>query len=113
MILLHVPIRGCLLFVFSLPSALSGLEQSLLATRLGPAALFNPKHASMHWVLDTTHPGHMEVGKKLVAAAVASGELPNMWNLQLRGGWSLFVAYKDDADNVDSMSLLIILVFVL
>lgn len=41
-------------------AALSGIEQSLLAYRLGPAVLFNPKHPSTHWLLDTTHPGHMD-----------------------------------------------------
>ncbi|KIY91556.1 hypothetical protein MNEG_16408 [Monoraphidium neglectum] len=67
--------------------ALSGIEQSLLASRIGPAALFNPKRPSGHYLLDTAHPGHMEIARKLVAAAVASGELPNLWNLRLRGEW--------------------------
>jgi hypothetical protein len=69
------------------PTALSGIEQSLLASRIGPAALFNPKRPSGHYLLDTAHPGHMEIARKLVAAAVASGELPNLWNLRLRGEW--------------------------
>ncbi|GBF95369.1 hypothetical protein Rsub_07797 [Raphidocelis subcapitata] len=65
--------------------ALSGLEQSLLAARLGPSALFNPRRPSAHWVLDARAPGHADVARRLVAAAAASGELPNIWNLRLRG----------------------------
>jgi hypothetical protein len=34
--------------------------------RLGPARLFNVAHASCHWVLDLSHPGHEEVARKLV-----------------------------------------------
>jgi hypothetical protein len=67
-------------------AALTGLEQSLLANRLGPAAVFNPKRPTGHWVLDAATPGGMEVGRRLVAAAVAAGDLPNIWNLRLQGG---------------------------
>jgi hypothetical protein len=75
--------------------ALSGLEQSLLAARLGPAAVFNPKRATGHWVLDAATPGGMEVGRRLVAAAVASGDLPNIWNLRLRGACLGFLFVRE------------------
>jgi hypothetical protein len=61
------------------------LEQSNLLQRLGPWRLFSPAHASCHWVLDLSNPGHEEVAKKLVGLAVAGGELPNFWNIRLRG----------------------------
>eukprot|EP00775_Hariotina_reticulata_P006370 gene6370-6602_t len=64
---------------------LQGIEQSNLLQRLGPWRLFSPAHASCHWVLDLSHPGHEEVARKLVALAVNGGELPNFWNLRLRG----------------------------
>jgi hypothetical protein len=70
---------------FTSPPALGGVEQSLLASRLGPAALFNARRPTGHWLLDTSHPGHMEVARKLAGAAVAAGGLPNMWNLRIRG----------------------------
>lgn len=62
------------------------LEQSNLLQRLGPWRLFTPGHASCHWVLDLSNPGHEEVAKRLVGLAVAGGELPNFWNIRLRGG---------------------------
>eukprot|EP00879_Flechtneria_rotunda_P023400 GHRR01024752.1.p1 GENE.GHRR01024752.1~~GHRR01024752.1.p1 ORF type:complete len:705 (+),score=359.40 GHRR01024752.1:417-2531(+) len=65
--------------------ALQGMEQSNLLQRLGPWRLYNPQHASCHWVLDLSNPGHEEVAKKLVAQAVAGGELPNFWNIRVRG----------------------------
>jgi hypothetical protein len=61
------------------------LEQSNLLQRLGPWRLFSAAHPSCHWVLDLSNPGHEEVAKKLVALAVAGGELPNFWNIRLRG----------------------------
>jgi hypothetical protein len=36
-------------------------------------------------MLDLSNPGHEEVAKKLVGLAVAGGELPNFWNIRLRG----------------------------
>jgi hypothetical protein len=61
------------------------LEQSNLLQRLGPWRLFSAAHASCHWVLDLSNPGHEEVARKLVGLAVAGGELPNFWNIRLRG----------------------------
>lgn len=61
------------------------LEQSNLLQRLGPWRLYTPGHASCHWVLDLSNPGHEEVARKLVGLAVAGGELPNFWNIRLRG----------------------------
>lgn len=67
--------------------SLRPLEQAAVAWRLGPQRIFNPRHCSLHWVLDVANPGHEEVAKKLVAMAVASGpDTPNVWNLRLRGG---------------------------
>jgi hypothetical protein len=43
-----------------------GIEQSNLLQQLGPARLFNPAHASCHWVLDLSHPAHEDVARKLV-----------------------------------------------
>ncbi len=65
------------------------LLQANVAHRLGPANIFNAKHCSIHWVLDLVNPHHEEVAKKLVAMATASGELPNLWNIRMRGErWS-------------------------
>jgi hypothetical protein len=50
-----------------LAATMQGLEQSSLLQRLGPARLYNPAHASCHWVLDLSHPGHEEVARKLVS----------------------------------------------
>ena len=47
---------------------LAPLEQSLVATRLGPAAVYNPKHPSGHWLLDLANPGHEEVARRLKVA---------------------------------------------
>lgn len=65
--------------------ALKGLEQSIAILRLGPSVCFNPKHPSMHWVLDVGNPAHEEVTKKLVYLAANDTELPNMWNIRLNG----------------------------
>ena len=65
--------------------SLSPLEQSCAVSRLGPAAVFNPKHASHHWFLDLGNPGQEEVARKLVSMAVGGGELPNFWNIRLKG----------------------------
>jgi len=66
--------------------ALSPLEQAVVCQRLGVVEAFNPKHCSLHWVLDLTSPGDEEVAKKLVAMAVASGpELPSFYNLRIKG----------------------------
>jgi hypothetical protein len=54
---------------------MQGIEQSNLLQRLGPARLFNPAHASCHWVLDLAHPAHEEVAKKLVRGTGADGWL--------------------------------------
>jgi hypothetical protein len=57
----------------------------VLTYRLGPAQVFNPRHPAQHWVLDLTNPAHEEVARRLVALAQAAGDLPNVWNLRLRG----------------------------
>jgi hypothetical protein len=57
----------------------------VLAYRLGPSHVFNPKHPAQHWVLDLTNPAHEEVARKVVALAQGTGDLPNVWNLRLRG----------------------------
>lgn len=51
-----------------------GIEQSNLLQRLGPARLFNPAHASCHWVLDLSHPAHEDVARKLVRGGAGAGE---------------------------------------
>jgi hypothetical protein len=53
-------------------AAKQGIEQSNLLQRLGPARLFNPAHASCHWVLDLSHPAHEDVARKLVRHGVWS-----------------------------------------
>jgi hypothetical protein len=57
----------------------------VLAHRLGPAQVLDPRHPSQHWVLDLTNPAHEEVTRRLVAMAQAAGNLPNVWNLRLGG----------------------------
>lgn len=47
--------------------------------------MYNPKHATMHWVLDCSQTAHEDIAKKLVAAAVAGGTVPNIFNLRVRG----------------------------
>ena len=65
--------------------ALRGLEQAMAAVRLGPTTVFDPKHPSIHWLLDLSHPSHEEVARKLVNIAAADAELPNFWNIRLNG----------------------------
>lgn len=75
-ICMHMPISSPLVLLISLLCCTlvvcwlciytQGIEQSSLLQRLGPARLFNPAHASCHWVLDLMHPAHVEVAKKLV-----------------------------------------------
>ena len=68
-------------------TALTGLEQSALMARLGPGALFTPARPQPgHYVLDTSHPAHMEAARRIAAAAVRGGDgAPNIWNLRVRG----------------------------
>ncbi|CAD7702924.1 unnamed protein product, partial [Ostreobium quekettii] len=65
--------------------ALKGIEQATAALRLGPLTVFNPKHASIHWLLDFSHPSHEEAARKLVGVASSDQELPNLWNIRLNG----------------------------
>jgi hypothetical protein len=77
----------CLPFPPIYSTALTGLEQSALMTRLGPGALFNSARPQPgHYVLDTSHPAHMEAARRIAAAAVSGGDgAPNIWNLRVRG----------------------------
>lgn len=65
--------------------ALRPLEQANAIWRLGPANVYQPKRCSMHWVLDCSLGAHEEVAKKLVTQATASGAVPSMYNLRLKG----------------------------
>ncbi|GMH33627.1 hypothetical protein BSKO_01461 [Bryopsis sp. KO-2023] len=65
--------------------ALRGWEQSIAICRLGPTVCFDPKHPSLHWILDSSNPTHEEVTKKLVHLAASDTDLPNMWNIRLNG----------------------------
>jgi hypothetical protein len=86
------------------PQTLQCLEQSNLLQRLGPWRLFSPAHASCHWVLDLSHPGHEEVARKLVGLAVAGGELPNFWNIRLRGEWHMGIGFQGSSSSSSSNS---------
>jgi len=64
---------------------LTNAEQAQVTLRLGPKQLFNPKHPSMHFYLDTKIEEHMDVAKKLVPMAQLDDKRQNMMNNVVNG----------------------------
>ena len=62
---------------------LNTIAQSSVANRLGYKFVFNEKHPSMHYRLDTANPEHMEVAQKIVEYAVQNKFLQGLHNMFL------------------------------
>jgi hypothetical protein len=64
---------------------LKTVEQSNVATRLGYKSVFNAKHPSMHYRLETANPEHLAVMEQLCAMAGVNEYLKNLHNVCIDG----------------------------
>jgi hypothetical protein len=64
---------------------LNTIAQSHVANRLGYKFIFDPKHPSMHFRLDTSNPEHLDVANKLMDIATKDRMVQSCHNVFLNG----------------------------